>query len=155
MCQSLDLFKVYRKLSQYIWVEKKLITKSGAKKLQILQNFLYLTFGQSEFRLPPPTENLNSKLRARKKSDGHSIALSDNLNTLFYFSSQIVLEHFISHSAETLQNGSKLCSDEPNSELNVLGEFSNNLKACRENLVKSRLATTLRMVFQQVNLVIN
>ena len=112
-------------------------------------------FGQSEFLLPPPTENLNSKLRARKKSDGHSIALSDNLNTLFHFSSQIVSEHFISRSAETLQNRLKFCSDDPNSELNVLGEFSNNLNACRESLVKSRLAATLQLIFQQVDLVIN
>ena len=112
-------------------------------------------FGHSEFMLPPPTENLNSKLRARKKSDGHSIALSDNLNTLFHFSSQIVSEHFISRSAETLQNRLKFCSDDPNSELNVLGEFSNNLNACRESLVKSRLAATLLLIFQQVDLVIN
>ena len=112
-------------------------------------------FGHSEFMLPPPTENLNSKLRARKKSDGHSIALSANLNTLFHFSSQIVSEHFISRSAETLQNRSKFCSDGPNSELNVLGRFSNNLNTFRENPVKSILAATLRIVFQHVNLVIN
>ena len=105
--------------------------------------------------LPPPTENLNSKLRARKKSDGHSIALSDNLNTLFHFSSQIVPEHFISRSAATLQNRLKFCSDDPNSELNVLGEFSNNLNVCRESLVKSRLAATLQLIFQQVDLIIN
>ena len=64
-------------------------------------------------------------------------------------------EHFISLSAETLQNRLKFCSDNPNGELNVLGEFSNNLNVYRENLVKSRLAATLRMVFQQVDLVID
>lgn len=61
----------------------------------------------------------------------------------------------LTRSAETLQNRLKFCSDDPNSELNVLGEFSNNLNACCESLVKSRLAATLQLIFQQVDLVIN
>ena len=66
------------------------------------------------------------------------------------------LEHrLFTRSAETLQNRSKFCSDGPNSELNVLGRFSNNLNTFRENPVKSILAATLRIVFQHVNLVIN